>query len=302
MIEGAGIEWVRLESTDKSETLDLLSEDSNLGPYNITKFDVGYPSVREVSRYSPFMDGDTDTTTLHGPRVISIEFDVYGDDEKGPNWWAREFRKWGHPTDRHWIAFMPTGYPEPVRVQVRCDSIAQDWDVNRPSFHSVSSLWKAPSGRIESYNERQVIILPEAAHIGRTYPLVFPRQYENIGPISGAFINNNGSARANLVIRLYGPMTGPAIYNDHKVDFNGNPAGYVFKSDFQILDGDFVEIRSAERKILLNGLPQQSVIHQLDFETSSWWNLSRGFNQLRLSTQSYSSPAQAQINWHCTYI
>lgn len=291
----SGIRFIRLESPKWGE-LELLPDTNEMGPYNVTKFDIGYPAPREVSRYSPFVDGDRDSTQLHGPRVISIELDVFGDQFNGPNFWTNKIKQWTHPQDRSWLIYREQGASQPYRTLVRCESFASDWVATRNTYHEVKTLWKAPSGRIETVGENMITIRPDAEPIGREYPLEYPREYPNAGPLSGAIVNNIGSARANLVIRIFGPVEKPSINNDTL------GLSYVFKDGYEITAGNYVEIQSERRRVLLNGLENQSVLNEIDFEATNWWSLETGENQVRFNADSFGTNAQAQIRWRSTYL
>jgi hypothetical protein len=299
-MNGTGFKFVRLERG--SQTLELLPELYD-GAYNITAIDLGHPEPREVSRLSPFLDGDEDTTELHGPRAVSIDLQIFDFDGKPANLWLRDLRRWMHPMYRSDLVFQPTGYDEPFKLTVRSANSNQDWNISRPSYLEMGTIWKAPSGLIESYNLRRVTIRPVAVEIGREYPLTFPRWYENIGPISGAIANNGGDARAKPVLRIYGPVTTPAIYNDSIDPFGKEMTrAFVFRNNFEILAGDFVEINLLTRKILLNGLETESLLHELNFNLSSWWTLSPGENHIRFLTDAHGGDAQVSIEWRCSHI
>lgn len=286
---GTGFEWIRLTNTKYGE-LDLLEL-----PYSITEFSLGYPTPRTVTRSSPLMDGERDTTQYHGPRVVRFNLEVYQGSDKTTNEYVDDFRKFCHPAETSWLYFKQQGSGE-RRIMVKCEDVQQDHLASRQSYHVLNTVWKAPTGRYECAEEHLVIIKPALTPIGRTYDLIYDRQYPYGGPLSGANINNSGPAVAPITLRLYGPMTDIAIYND----IIGK--SYTFQSGFGILEGDYVEIRSEDRVMDLNGLSNQSVLHELDFVESYWWSLATGANSIRLVSSGTNDISQLQIIWRCNFI
>lgn len=299
-MNGVGFNWVKLEAHN-GDTLELLPELYD-GAFNLNKLDLGYPTPKDVEREVPFMDGTIDSTELHGPRVVTAEIDIYSYDGISANQWLKKLNRWLHPANRYKLAFHIDGHEEAQSINVRPQGRNQAWTIDRPSYLQAAITWKGPTGTIDSYIQRNIIIRPDAVEIGREYPLIYPRWYENIGPISGAIAYNGGIARAKPIIRIYGPITTPAIYNDTEVLGTPHTQAFVFKNNFQILEDNYVEIDIIRRKITLNSIESQSLLHELNFNLSSWWALSPGDNQLRLLSDAYGGAAQAQILWHDAYV
>jgi hypothetical protein len=286
---GTGFEWIKLTNSTLG-TLDLMEL-----PYSITELTFGYPSPRTVNRSSPLMDGERDTTERHAGRTVRFQLEVYQGEEKTTNEYVDDFRKFCHPAETSWLYFKQQGSGE-RRIMVKPEDIQQDYLATRPSWHVLNTVWKAPTGRYECDPEHLVLIRPELEPVGRTYDLVYDREYPYGGPISGANINNSGSAVAPVILRLFGPMSNIAVYND-TVGKN-----YTFNSGFGVLVDDYVEIHSENREILLNGEPDQSVLHELNFVQSDWWSLARGQNNIRLISTGGNEITQLQIIWRCNFI
>lgn len=286
---GTGFDWVKLVNDEFGE-LDLLEM-----PYSITELTFGYPSPRTVSRSSPLMDGERDTTKYHAGRVVRFNLEVYQANGKTTNEFVDDFRRFCHPSRVNWLYFKQQGSGE-RRIMIKCEDVQQDHVASRQSWHVLNTVWRAPSGRYECDPAHTVIIRPELTPVGREYDLVYDREYPYGGPISGANIVNNGGAIAPVTLRLFGPMSNIAIYNDTLSQ------NYTFNSGFGILDDDYVEIRSEDRVALLNGIETESVLHELNFEQSDWWSLRTGQNNIRLVTTAGDDITQLQIIWRCNFI
>lgn len=133
---------------------------------------------------------------------------------------------------------------------------------------------------------------------GLTYPLVYPVTYPDPGATFGAVtVTNPGSADADPIIDLHGPVRNPAIVNDSL------PA-LLYLPGLRIPSGEFLRLDFATREVLLNGIADYS--DYLDSTVSSWWYAGvpgllgtkpgrPGINQLRMTGEDMSPPAYAEV-------
>jgi hypothetical protein len=299
----AGVDWMTLEHPTLG-SLELIPA-SGLGAYDVTYLDFGFPEPREVIRRTPQLDGDRDATSLHASRAIRFTTDIFPFNGQSPHYWYRQLSRYAVVQKRPWLHVKLSGLSEAVRIQLRAEHVPSILRNSSPSLLSqIDTLWRAPTGRFESVNQKIVTIRPgvDGDADGREYPLVFPRIYPNIGPLSGTFVTNAGSTRTNVIFRIFGPTTGPAIVNETLEAQMSHQMRYVFKNDFVIAQGNYAEINVEARTILLNGNQHSSLLHQINWEVTNWWSLIEGLQQIRFIGPEHGATTQLQIRWRNSYI
>lgn len=136
---------------------------------------------------------------------------------------------------------------------------------------------------------------------GTSLPFTLPVELEASGSVSGAVvIENPGTAPADPVIDVYGPVSDPVVEN----------ATYSVKLAFTnlVLTAEqFVRIDFGRpRRVLLMGEAGADYSSRLDVATSDWWaptepGLRPGEQMIRLSGESLGDPARAEISFNAAY-
>ena len=103
---------------------------------------------------------------------------------------------------------------------------------------------------------------------GRTYPLTFPRTYASVSAGGTIAADNTGTWDTPVVLRIDGPCQNPQVTNTSD--------GSVLGLTITVADGDFIELDSENRTVLLNGTASR-----YQFLTSSaWFDLAPGVTNL----------------------
>lgn len=125
---------------------------------------------------------------------------------------------------------------------------------------------------------------------GVTLPATLPM---TLSPSSGgsATVNNPGNAPSLPTIRLYGPLSNPAIGNA--------TAGITLQLDYIIPSGSYVDIDMAEKTILLNG---SSTLLSTKTGTSDWFPILPGVNNLTLENDTTSDTGYATVTFNPAYL
>ena len=66
--------------------------------------------------------------------------------------------------------------------------------------------------------------------------------------------------------------------------------------------GQYLEVDTRERTVLLNGNPNQPRYSTLDFSVSEWFTLAPGTNFVKYFPDSFSGNARAVMLYRCTFL
>lgn len=135
-------------------------------------------------------------------------------------------------------------------------------------------------------NDTVVIIDEEGRAYDRTYPFAEPSLVPAI---------NGGDVPVDWQATIYGPLTGVTLVNTTTGDQIALP-------DLNILAGQNVVIDSEKRTILADNDPDASRYSEIDFAESQWFMLVPGLNMFKLTSESFSAPAQTWIRWRSAYL
>lgn len=127
------------------------------------------------------------------------------------------------------------------------------------------------------------------------FPHGFPYSYGD--PSGGGTVNvtNGGRVRTYPVVKIYGPVSAPAIYNvttGKVVSFSG----------LTIAAGDFLEVDMRAETVELNGSPDVNLIGRIDSVGSEFWALEPGVNSIRLSGSGFDANTKASVVWRDAYL
>ena len=136
------------------------------------------------------------------------------------------------------------------------------------ALSEISLLLQATGPRIFDDTETSADTTLVTTSGGRTYPLTFPRTYAAVAAGGTIAANNTGTFGTPVVLRIDGPCQNPQITN--------GTSGSVLGLTITIADGDFIELDSENRTVLLNGTASR-----YQFLTSSeWFDLEPGTTDL----------------------
>lgn len=272
------------------DTLDLTPANG----YNIRDFNLGFPVVRTVMDGRPNSDGMDDRTRFFGARVVSLDIDLVGDkfdliDALGP---------YLNPSSRPFLIFDDAAQPRRVRLRASEETAIITAPTNQ---QRVLLQWMAPDGVSETVAQQSVIV-PASVGVapGFVFDLVFDLIFPPASPTGRTNVFTVGNARCFPVMRLFGPCTNPTIDNLQDVDESGVPKKLRFI--IALSAGQFLEVDTRERTVLLNGNVNQPRYDTLDFATSSWGTLATGNNFVKYEPDSFSGNARAVMLYRSPFL
>jgi hypothetical protein len=303
---GEGIAMVCIRSawlTLGSKTLPL--EDSTKG-YFCTSLDLGSPTVRDVVTNRPDQDGADDRTTYLGPRAVSADISAVVGAGARIDAVASMFGPYMAPNVRpvlHYVLDRP-GTAERT-ITLRGSGYA--WPVAGPSQRDIQLQWVAADPVIRDPNVQSASgFAGSTAGAGRAYPLNPPRTYPaGTGTASYALVHSYGDLRVWPLIRVYGPVTGPAI----KVDqYSGTgwlqQIVFPFVPAFRVDVGHWVDVDCRKRTVLVDSDPNQNAFANVDWSTARWpWvDPDPAYAQVTLTGTNTGSISQVQAFWQDSFL
>lgn len=276
-----------------ADTFDLMDSDNGVV---VSEVDLGYPTVRDVTAALPTRDGDFDTTTLFGPRAVSITGTVvpsprFGSRQRVLDALARYTAAAARPQLRYAI----DGDVGQRFLNLRPAQLSGPYV--HPLVSAFSVGWVAPDPIAYSVDAQLRVVLAPGVNPGRIYPLIFPRTYPpGSGGAGTARLVNDGSYRTWPVFRIFGPCTDPSV------TWLDPPGGYIGTVGLTVAAGDWVHINTATADVWYNSDPGASRYSNLDFDRLRWEPLRPGFTDIRFTAASAAPPCQAEVTWRHAYL
>lgn len=283
--------YLRLEA-DGLATFPL--EDSE--GFDVEQVDLGFPTIRAVTDSHANTDGETDLTAYIGARAVVLSGVIVPTETATRQEVLDRLRAFLNPKLRPYLVYvLDDGVPE-RRIRLRADQHSAP--IERPGFAQVTVGWRGPDGVQESTTlTSDVATATPAVEPGRSYPRTYVLSYPASSPIGSITINNHGNVAVYPVLYLYGPATDPRVENitgGGSLEFAGLTLG----------DGDYLQIDTRERTILLNGMSTASRYSLLNFAASAWagLELAPGNNLIRYFPVTYGAGAKAIIRYRTAWI
>jgi hypothetical protein len=295
--DGLAAQWGTLEITPGSSVLletGNLQYDLDANGWVVVAADLGNPVVREVVADAPVGDGTDDHTEFVGGRnlIMSLHLSEVGDRQEALDALAPFL----DPKARVWLHVKTEKWRERRSILVRHSDLSAPWE--RPTHLEVSLGWRTVGSPFWQGEERTATAWPVEAMPGREYDLEFDREYPSAAGVGSAYIVQDGNRPAHWQARIFGPVTAPSLVRTHD---NGT-AAVAFQSGWSIAAGDYLQVDSETRTVLLNGSTGAPRYSFVDFSQTEWWRLLPGVNDVRLAAESYTSPAQAEITYRPAFL
>lgn len=280
----------------EADGLDPL--DLSCGEIAVSRFDLGDAIIRVVAEDAPDTDGSIDTSTLMGPRVVTIEALLRPHRGASTRWaLTQQLKAFTHPRLRPILYYKPSDDDPELMLTMRRSQFADFLAPQVTPQTTVTMQWVVPSGILESAElfTATAAASGDPAELGREYDLEFDRIYPASAPQGSVLITNSGDRDAYPLIRLYGPWSDEVSIANESTD-----QALVFDG-LSVTAGNFLEIDTRTKTIRLNGDPAQTRNQYLLFPDSAWWSLAPGEQRIRFQAETFTAPAQAEIIWRNAY-
>jgi len=244
----------------------------------LSDYDWGYPDVRVVTVDRTDTDGEDDSTRFFGASAISMTLTLW----TGTRTVIDELGKYCTPDQRPYLYVTDDEWSTERRVRLRADKLSRPVSRKTGAKREVQLSWSAPEGLWEDAEETTYQIsatIPSTAGLatpvlganGNTYAALFA----NSNSTGAVQIINAGNVRMGYTVAIYGPCTGPALYND--------TSGKViaFKPAMILGAGEYLDVDPVNRTVFLNSDQSASRLNMIDYTVTDWWLLERGVNEVR---------------------
>lgn len=253
-------------------------------------------AVREVSDPVTGGDGAWDQTQYADTAGVTLALRVWGQ-FRGI---LDELAQYCVPYARPYLQVRDDEWTGDRLLRLRYDSMHADIVTGTGLTRAVGLQWKVPAGVWEAADETEYWVTGagaggEGLHLDAASGLHASAANGVVLKASlvpaDVLVNVAGTMRPPWKCKLYGPCTGPALYNDSTGE------AIVFTSSLSLSAGQYVELDSLARSAYLNSDPAASRLTYLDYANSRWFSLSPGANLIRYAPVSVSPGANADLTF-----
>jgi len=284
-----------------AQTVQL--EDPTKG-YFCTSLDLGFPQPREVVNNRPAQDGVDDRTALMGGRVVSASIVAVAGAGARIDDVADSFAPFMVPSARpvlHWILDRPGAAERTLTVRAS----GYSWPVAGPSQRDINLQWLAADPVARDPNTQTASSYTGVSGFqGRAYPLTFPRAYPaGSGGGTSSAVQSPGDVAVRPLIRVYGPVTNPAITFNPGVTGAGTFT-VRFVAGYAIAAGHYAQIDCAALTAYRDGDPAQPILSKIDWLNTTWPALGPlpAWHTVAMSGTGTTAVTQAQVVWNDGYL
>ena len=274
-------------------------------PYGLVRFDgLGDTRANPVTSRGPSQRGSTLRDVEVTERVISITVSVQAVDGRDITYWRLrsaldralviEPGSFGNPPAMGLLRFYKDGGEPPLELPCV--------PRNSPQYGTAGPYWvDADIEFVAPYpfpRETQDRVFNVAGSGGFEFPI----EMTSVGFEMPSYnitvpVQNTGDVRAPVLVRFYGDVTNPVLYNDT----TGEHIDYIG----QILASEYLEINTeygnkyAEKVVIATGV-RTNVMGNINWVVSKFWSLQRGTNNVRFAA-SVNAGGYGNVYWRQRY-
>lgn len=272
---------------------ELTIGDEAVTPFELGKYDLGWPDVRAVSEDRTGMNGAKDLTEHFGARVVTMEVTCV---DATPTEMV-QLARFSNPSQRPTMHVTGSPNMPEAFATVRPAPVARG--IN-PSDHAAQiqrqiMQWVVPAGVFRAVESQRFQLWPSSAIEvgGRTYDRIGDREYPPVGFVGAVDVVNYGSATADPMIVIYGPITAPIVSDV------STGREYSFPT-LTLAAGAHLQIDVANRTVRFNSDPADS---RLKFKARGpWWGIEPWTQQLQLDGTGTTAQTNAVVTFADTYL
>jgi len=285
--------------------------EDDLAGYATTELDLGFPEVRDVVTNRPSENGVVDRTMYAGSRPITANITTLAGGTMLPDEIATLFSRFMVPAARpelHFVLDRP-GTPE-RKTTVRASGYG--WPVTGKTRREIHLSWVASDPFFRDPVAKTATSLSGSSTIpGRTYPLDYATYTARIYPVGGGSpstgtIATPGDVAVKPLFRIFGPITDPLVDIQLHDPVTVVVASFriAFRTGFRIDPNHWVDVDSDAKTAFADSDPGQSVMAQIDWQTSAWPIIppDPAVAYMNLTGDSTSGVTQVQATWEDGYL
>lgn len=264
---------------DEIDTLTIRPERATAGdPIVCRQWDLGAPEVRAAVADRASADGTIDRAGFTGARAVTFDLQILGDSNNSPYAYAERLAAMTHPSRRPKLRVTrntPEAYGQTWEMTLRGNPFSVSYGRRAAALLEMQLSFAAPNGYLEGDNQGYDSGTPSGlVDTGVTFPVTFPLATGNGGaenPYLDLIVG--GSAPIHPIVYVFGPATNPELRTD---------ADERFKlTGLTLATGQFVQIDMGAGTVRLDGAPEASIYHLVDFGVSTFWRWQPGLHTVR---------------------
>lgn len=277
--------------SNSANSIDLMDRLTN--GLAISEINMGIPVHREVVKDTPTGDGSTDYTQYFGPRVITMKGTAFAATAGSRAQALANIQKFIRPNLRSTLTYQFDD--DQVARSIGIRSFDFSAPVNMPGYTAFTASWKAVDP--VAYGAAHILSIPPFGNFGgraypKTYPVSYPTGYGGAGL---GTINNAGDYPTWPVLRIFGPLSNPAIYWQ-------DGSGQIVFTGITVVAGDYLQVDTRNKTVYLNNDSNANRYSFLDFTQTTWAPLQPGNNLLRFIASGALTPASVEVDWNDAYL
>lgn len=250
------------------------------------------PTIRSSDQLRGQQDGLFPGTDYYGDRTVTLELELWGDDETDFYNAYSQVRNACVLSVEKTLEFKVPGFPENLTMMARCRKVSGliidqsfDLQVGKMVLQFTSTdprLYGVAQSSVTNFVGTQP---------GRTYNLTFDRNFG--GVVASNTINavNNGNYNAPWSARIDGPVTNPSI--EHA------DLGKIVQLIGTVNTGEYIQVSSPPYStIMLGGTASRYSWLQ---NSANWFLLRPGSNNIRFNGTSAGTPTMT-LSWKSAWV
>lgn len=256
--------------------------------------DLGWPAPVAEAEQRTDDDGENDTTTYFGARVVALEMYLLDT----PLALLDELRTFSRPGSRPYLHVYEPEWGAERRLRLRAEDQRAVRGGGLPldaGALPVQTQWRAPEGVIEAVTEASTTLAVSGEPTGLALPTITPVTLTATRTKAAATVSVAGTLPVHWTARLYGPCTTPRFTRTDSGETLAWP-------NLVLAAGEYLEVNSRARSVYLNGDRTKPRLRELDFQNARWWRLHPGANAVMFHPQSLGPGAAAQMTWRAAWL
>ncbi len=239
--------------------------------------EIGGPDARTVLEDRPLGDGSRSYTRFHGSAAVTMRLKVRKTTTGSTNNYVDLLQGWSVPGRSCRLVYKPRGANERA-ITLMGTPFSRSVERTGAIRQYVDMSFIAPDGGAYETTEKSLTLEPGDSRDAVSY----------------------GSLRTEPIIRIYGPVTNPVIYNDSiEYMYQGRLARLGLTVD--LLDGEFIELDCKERTVRYGGFTDDAANRRNLLTTRDWFVLDGITNALRFESEESPSSGRCVITWKDKY-
>jgi hypothetical protein len=255
-------------------------------------------AVRALSQVRSGRSGVADNSSLHDASSFKADLYIFGDSTQTRYNYLNQLQAMLAPHKRPYVYMQRDGWLTERRAQLRGDTLTCVVGKNSLNYLEVSFQAEMPDGVLEEANATSVLIRPETATAGLSYPTSYPLSYTPSNSLNTYYVTAYGTTVSIPMFRIYGECNDPSF----RVEYEDGATGIISLTNLQVGSGHYLDIDVGNRAVYLDSTVESSYYAKVDWSVSSWWEIKPGLNRITFNADNADAGCFAQVVFRQTWL